>query len=179
DRATKMLKALGLPAPQSVDVVIDPPQTPPDSVHPPSDVETTVKVTIRLLGLQLIGNGTVLPNVLAIQDTSEAIVDNSRPRYAANILEECSQVGGGVGVGITVPCYGGYSYAHGKPSNYTVRGVKGKIYYSLDNKFGDGTIAAPGGGFLFNSNWQAGPTPYPGVQTAQQRLFAIEGTFAY
>ncbi|MBX9690392.1 MAG: hypothetical protein K2X27_27000 [Candidatus Obscuribacterales bacterium] len=178
ERAKRLIKDLGLPAPQSVDVVIDPPQSPPTSVNPPSSVETKVTVTVHLFGMQLIGNGTILPSVLALQDTSVVTVDRTRPRYAANMLEECSQVGGGVGVGITLPAYGGYSYAHGVPSNDTVRGVNGKIYYSLDNKFGDGTIANPGGGFLFNTNWQAGPTPYSGVQTAQQKLFAVEGTLA-
>jgi hypothetical protein len=176
ERAKKLLHDLGMPAPQSVDVVVDPPQSPPTSTNPPSTEETTVKVTIRIFGLQMIGNGTVIPSVLALQDSSETIIDNTRPRYAANILEETSQVGGGVGVGITVPAYGGYSCAHGSFFNYTVRGPK-KVYYSLDNKFGDGTIAAPGGGNLFNTNWQApGNCNYPNVAAAQGKLFQVEGT---
>jgi hypothetical protein len=166
--ATKLLNDVGLPAATSVNVVINPPTNP-----------TSVTVTINVAGLKMFGNGNVLPAVIAMSDTSEALIDNTRPRYAATILEEESQVGGGVGVGVLVPAYGGFSCANGAFSNYTATYFHGKINYQLANFFGVGSILNDDGTYFFNTNYAA-PTSvqnYPATQTALNQLFAIEGNY--
>ncbi len=146
-----------------------------------SPIAVSFKITVS--GLKVISSplpfGLKLAVPSSMSDTAAALIDPTRPRFCTEMVSECSQAGGGVGVAVWVPTYAGGTYENGQFSRQI--GAYPKRRFTQVNFFGAADMyeGAPNGetwGALWNTNFPNGkPVNYPGVQTAFTKLFQIEG----
>jgi hypothetical protein len=88
NRLIDIAKKMGLPQPSKIDVTVS---------------ATDITVTATLTGMQLMGNGALLPGSISLSDTAVALVNTSQPPGTAVI-----RFGSNYSQAILVPCYGKY-----------------------------------------------------------------------
>lgn len=154
-KAEILCRAVGLPNPATIDVEANYGSAAPGGANTDQS-PVSMSVSISVAGLQLVGNGNLLPAFIALSDSSAALVDTTRPKYCTMVTAARKQCG----VRAYVPCYSTH-YFLGSGS----LGELGKIgnppahvHGSVSSQLGVGSVAsADGSRVVFRSDYTGGP----------------------